>query len=242
MMRHGGGGSLTGAFAYIAVNYPAGSKCTCTKDGKTLRDWKTEGCVVFPIPEAGTWTVSIEAGGVSPISVDVAITARGQIEKKTLSFTSELFAPGQGADLWSAGSRGVGGTAAVGSEAITLAGGYLGSSNTGSGWAYTTAAVDMSGKDTLKVTATAAMTGGNATPSAAIYLVAAGSDVSDMANAVLPAQAITVDGTEREYTVDVSSLSSSCHVCIQAKGAAWTDGSDTFGGSISASVKSVVLT
>ena len=45
-------------YAFIVVNYPAGSVCTCSKGSRTMKAKDTSGVYVFAIPEAGSWTVS----------------------------------------------------------------------------------------------------------------------------------------------------------------------------------------
>lgn len=65
-----GGGNV---IAFISVTYPTGSTCTCTKGTKTLRAKGTTGTMVFKIPEAGTWTVSI-TDGTETVSEDVIVT------------------------------------------------------------------------------------------------------------------------------------------------------------------------
>lgn len=78
--RTNAGGGLANAFAAIAVTYPAGSTCTCTNGAKTLKAKDTGGSWLFPIPEAGTWTVRYTGEGVADAR-DIEITAFGQLEK-----------------------------------------------------------------------------------------------------------------------------------------------------------------
>lgn len=78
----GGGGKL---FAAIGVTYPAGSICSCTKDGVTRRAGDTSGQWVFPVSGTGTYTISCTSGS-NTATKTVSITAKGQSEKLTLSF------------------------------------------------------------------------------------------------------------------------------------------------------------
>lgn len=73
-------GAGTKLFAAIGVTYPAGSTVTCTNGTKTLTAKTTSGQWVFAIPEAGTWTVT--AGTKSK---SVAITTEGQFESVNLA-------------------------------------------------------------------------------------------------------------------------------------------------------------
>lgn len=62
----GGGGSVSTAWAYIAVTYPTGSTCTATNGTTTLTAQGTSGLYVFQIPEPSstpeTWTVTCTDG------------------------------------------------------------------------------------------------------------------------------------------------------------------------------------
>lgn len=101
-MRRGGG--ISNAYAVIAVIYPSGSTCTCTKGTKTLRAKDTSGSYLFLIPEAGTWTVSCTDGS-STASKTVNITMQYQTESVTLSYRSYVFKegvnPGTIENVWS---------------------------------------------------------------------------------------------------------------------------------------------
>lgn len=86
----GGSGKL---FAAIGVTYPAGSVCTCTKGSKTLKAKDTSGQWAFPVPEAGTWTVTA-TDGTSSKSKTVEITAEGQCVNVQLSYGLPIFEDG----------------------------------------------------------------------------------------------------------------------------------------------------
>ena len=93
----GGGSGLGSAFAVIAVTYPAGSTCTCTKGTRTLRAKDTSGAYLFAIPEAGTWTVSC-TDGTEAASVNVVINSQYQVEKAFLQYELVLFDGSSGGD------------------------------------------------------------------------------------------------------------------------------------------------
>ena len=73
-------------YAVIGATYPAGSTCTCTNGTRTVTLKDTSGTGLFKIPYAGTWTVTA-TNGTQTKSFAVSITAEGQVEKVTLSYT-----------------------------------------------------------------------------------------------------------------------------------------------------------
>lgn len=78
-------GAGTGAFAAIAVTYPAGSTVTVT-DGKiTYTAPNTNGAALFVIPYAATWVIT-STDGTETASETVEITTEGQVEKIELSY------------------------------------------------------------------------------------------------------------------------------------------------------------
>lgn len=81
-----GGGRL---YAVIAVTYPAGSACTCTKGEKVLKAKDTSGRALFSV-SIGTWVVSC-TDGTDTASKEVSITAEGQAESVTLSYNQYYF-------------------------------------------------------------------------------------------------------------------------------------------------------
>ena len=83
-------GSSGKLFAVIAVTYPAGSVCTCSNGTKTFTAKDTSGKALFNVPSAGTWTVSCTDGSKEK-SVDVTITAAGQVESVNLSYALYLY-------------------------------------------------------------------------------------------------------------------------------------------------------
>lgn len=78
-------------YAFIVVNYPAGSVCTCSKGSRTMKAKDTSGVYVFPIPEAGSWTVSVSSTAhPTPVTRTVSITSYGQSVGVTLVYTKYL--------------------------------------------------------------------------------------------------------------------------------------------------------
>lgn len=73
-------------YAVIGATYPAGSTCTCACGTRTVTLKDTSGTGLFKIPYAGTWTVTA-TNGTQTKSLAVSITAKGQVEKVTLSYT-----------------------------------------------------------------------------------------------------------------------------------------------------------
>lgn len=78
----GGGAKI---FAAIAVSFPEGSTCTCSKDGKVITAKNTGGKWIFQIPEAGTWVVAATDGKESA-SQEVVISAAGETAKVELEY------------------------------------------------------------------------------------------------------------------------------------------------------------
>lgn len=72
-----GGAGGQSAFAYIGVTYPAGATVTCSNGTRTLTTRDTSGLYVFPVPNAGTWTVS-GTNGVETFTQAVSITNKWQ--------------------------------------------------------------------------------------------------------------------------------------------------------------------
>lgn len=89
-------GSASGEiFSIIAVTYPAGSTCTCSDGTTTLTARDTSGKALFNVPIAGTWTVTArKEDGSKEKSIDVTITAAGQVELVTLDYLPYLYING----------------------------------------------------------------------------------------------------------------------------------------------------
>lgn len=69
----------------IKVTYPAGSTCTCSKDGEVLTAPNTSGSYTFTVTSAGTWTVKATDGDRTK-SETVSITASGETKNVSLSY------------------------------------------------------------------------------------------------------------------------------------------------------------
>lgn len=87
--------AVTMAFfsASIAVTYPSGSTCTCTKGSTTLTASSTGGSYTFTVPSSGTWTVSCTGGGKTA-SKTVSITTNGQSTSVTLAYETVVYEQG----------------------------------------------------------------------------------------------------------------------------------------------------
>ena len=94
IMTSGGGGVKL--FAAIGVTYPEGSTVTCTKGSKTLRAKGDSGHWIFPVPEAGEWTLTAtsKTDPSKTKSQKVTIETEGQIESVSLAFELVLFDSG----------------------------------------------------------------------------------------------------------------------------------------------------
>lgn len=77
----------------IKVTYPAGSTCTCFKDGEVLTAPNTSGSYIFTVKSAGTWVVKITSGKYSA-SKSVSITRTGQSVSVSIDYTLWLFKNG----------------------------------------------------------------------------------------------------------------------------------------------------
>ena len=76
--------------ATIAVTYPAGSTCTCSKDGEVLTAPDTSGSHTFTVTSAGTWVIKITSGKYSA-SKSVSITKTGQSVSVSIDYVLWLF-------------------------------------------------------------------------------------------------------------------------------------------------------
>lgn len=119
--RGTGGGKL---FAAIAVTYPQGSECICSKGSKTLVSNSDSGKWIFAIPEAGEWTVTSTdlTDPTKTKSQTVNITVEGQTESVELSYAVYLFKSGEGAkvDFLTYNDRDGTASITVGTETITV--------------------------------------------------------------------------------------------------------------------------
>ena len=212
-----GGGGSTKMFAVIGVTYPAGSTCTCTNGTKTLKAKDTSGTAIFNVPSTGTWTVTA-TNGDKTASKSVSITAEGQTENVTLTYAYlSVFKEGTGAVQTLTKLKQSASSISVGSTGISFS--YSSSDNAGV-MAVTTAAIDLSTHSTLHVEA-------KITEIITVYPTwqmhfgvfsqkTIENDPSVVALAYVKPKA---NSTRTEYTVDVSSLTSSGYVGLYGVGA-----------------------
>lgn len=127
-------GAGTGAFAAIAVTYPAGSTVTVT-DGKiTYTAPNTNGAALFIIPYAATWIVTA-TDGTDTASETVEITTEGQSVNVELSYILWLYRAGNEFPAITGGWEGqTEGKGTYTKNANSLSLGYSGSSTTGACW------------------------------------------------------------------------------------------------------------
>lgn len=71
--------------AYIEVDYPSGSSCTCTNGSTVLTASDTSGNYTFTVPNTGNWTISCKSSTQSD-STSVNITSDDQYEVVTLKY------------------------------------------------------------------------------------------------------------------------------------------------------------
>lgn len=91
-----GAPSIKDAYALISVTYPEGSTCTCTLGTNVLTATDTSGSYVFPIPEAGAWTVRAYDGptwesSAHKKSTEVIIVSQYQIKNVELTYDLLLY-------------------------------------------------------------------------------------------------------------------------------------------------------
>ena len=95
-MVGGGGGKVFGA---IVVNYPAGSKCTCTNGSKTFEAKNDSGQWIFVLPKnEGPWTVTStddQKHSMSKTGITIGPN-EGSFQVVTLSYSLELFSSTNG--------------------------------------------------------------------------------------------------------------------------------------------------
>lgn len=154
-----GGGKL---FAAIAVTYPEGSECICTKGSKTLRASGDSRKWIFAIPEEGEWNVTStdKEDPKKTKSQIVNITDEGQTESVTLSYELVLFDKGSIVDWTSVVKISGNDSCSIGSVITCSIKGGVGLSETGV-LAYTRNNLPLAGYSALKVRFTA-LSGRNA--------------------------------------------------------------------------------
>ena len=204
LMRHGGGGGIGNAYALIAVSYPVGSSCTCSKGTKTLKATGKVGAFCFAIPEAGDWVISIKDSDHEEATRTVTISSEGQVEKLRIDYENALFNNGVGKENWSTAAE-VGGTASVGDTLHLFGNGGSPTFGNRVGWAYTTQALSLSGKRSLAVVASTSFSGTLSTAGRAQVRVVEESGTYASSPAAAPDRK---EGNAATTTLDISGLDS----------------------------------
>lgn len=213
--RRGGGVP----YAVIGVTYPSGSTCTCTSGTLTLTAKDTSGKAVFPIPYAGTWTVKAVKGSQS-VSKSVSITTDGQVATVTLTYSIVLFANGAAnTEYGGLKNYNVSESGGVGNNTLTYADKLMvcyaidnGDYRSPSYRAVYIAGnkIDLTGRNTVKMTFASVGAGQNAGGKATPYIFAS----AEYTNAISPAAYAAVAASTATQTVslDVSSLTGQYYV------------------------------
>ncbi len=211
--------TLTMAYfsALITTTWPEGSTCSCTDGTSTLYAPDTSGSYVFNVPSTGTWTVSC-TNGDKTASKSVSITAEGQTESVTLTYAYlSIFKEGTGAVQTLTKLKQSASTISIESAGITFS--YT-SSNNAAVMAVTTNEVDLTEYKTMHVEA-------KITEVITVYptwtmrfgVFSQKAITNDPSVVVLAAVIAEANSTRTEYTVDVSSLTSSGYVGLYGVGA-----------------------
>ncbi len=137
----------SGAFAAIAVTYPAGSTVTVT-DGKiTYTSSNTSGAALFIIPYAATWTVTA-TDGTETATETIEITAENQIVSVTLAYSFYVYN--------------------LGDECVDVSGGWVGKA-LGLNTEFPTGSVPKITKGPTTITATGTAAGSNTSTNGLFY-------------------------------------------------------------------------
>ena len=196
------------AFAYLSVTYPAGSICTCSLGGRTLRARTTSGYVIFAIPSAGVWTIKI-TDGIRTETKAVTISYEGQFASTSIVYTFVLWGGAASESSWSfiakAYSSSYTGTQvpshSVSDGVLTIS--QTSSSGVKGGLAYFTDPVDLTAYKTLRLTGT--IVSGD-TADAGVGLVIYPSIPSYLTSSSLAVINAGRSGTLSNPTLDVSSI------------------------------------
>ena len=209
--RRGGSGGGK-AFAVIGVTYPAGSVCTCTDGSKTLTLKDTGGQGFFLIPYAAAWTVTA-TDGTNTKAQSVEITSEGQSESVTLNYSVEIFNGGAIVPFTTQDASSA--MVEIGTE-IVFSKVSSNPYNRGA-LAYTTNKVDLSDYNTIvfEGTFTQVVNSNGDKSRVGIMETAAQTQNNWVASTIL-------DTTNNSWTVDISSISGSYHICAFA-GSGYTD-------------------
>lgn len=199
-------------YAFVVVNYPAGSVCTCSKGSRTMKAKDTSGVYVFAIPEAGNWTVSASSTAhPTPVTRTVSITSYGQSVGVTLAYTKYLL------DYGDQKPNNTGGW--VQTTVTKLWGEYSAAAATmnSNGMVFPSAAsimttnwpIDVASFDSLYLTVSASSL------QITVSLMKSLGGEMGYKNSNVLAQA-NIDGTHSQFRLDVSAVNDSCYVVIGA--------------------------
>lgn len=201
-------------YAFIVVNYPAGSVCTCSKGSRTMKAKDTSGVYVFAIPEAGSWTVSASSTAhPAPVTRTVSITSYGQSVGVTLAYTKYLLD--------------------YGDQKTNNTGGWVQTTVTKLWGEYSAAAATMNSNGMVFPSATSIMTtnwqidvtsfdrlciavpASNQQITVSVMKSIGGEMGYASSNVVAK---MNVDGTTNKANLDISAVSGSCYIVIGAGG------------------------
>lgn len=199
-------------YAFIVVNYPAGSVCTCSKGSRTMKAKDTSGVYVFAIPEAGSWTVSASSTAhPTPVTKTVSITSYGQSVGVTLAYTKYLLD--------------------YGDQKTNNTGGWVQTTVTKLWGEYSSAAATMNSNGMVFPSATSIMTTNwliDVSIFDSLYIKVPASSLQitvslmkslsgemGYKNSNVLAQT-NIDGTSSQFRLDVSAVNDSCYVVIGA--------------------------
>lgn len=205
------GGGVGTLYACIGVTYPSGSTCTCTNGAKTLTAKGTSGTAIFNVPSTGTWTVTA-TNGDKTASKSVSITAEGQTENVTLTYTYlSVFKEGTGAVQALTESKQTNASISVVSAGITFSYSEEASSCV---IAVTTNKIALSAYSTIHVEAeiTETLSGSWAMWKMLFGVFSQKTTSEDPPDVALAYVAAKANSTRTEYTIDVSSLSTSGYI------------------------------
>lgn len=209
-------GGIKESFALLSAEYPSGSHCTCSNGTKTLTATDTSGSYVFPIPEAGSWTVRCWDGASyessdNKASQIVNITTQYQVENINLAYRIRLYIYDDGVYYFpmtnaqaASHSAFTLGSFTDNSDSFTIGAGRL------QGICRRTAdKIDISNYSTLNITAQ--FNGGNAFQRDGAIIYADPADNHHRAN-------VSIDTTLQTYSVDITSLSGEEYVGVYVVG------------------------
>lgn len=199
------GGSLSNAFAVIAVTYPSGSECICYKGSRTpLRAKNDLGKWIFVLPEGGEWTVYCSDNGKSA-SKTVSVS-QYEVKNVTLAYTRYIFKANEGfkEDFSLVGPM------SVSSQSLSFTGSaYFG----GTGKMYITPAINLSGYSKLYFDAELTYNwGGDYSWFCGIGDASYGNETVDTTNFVTYTHIIEASISRQSVLVDISTVSDTYNI------------------------------